>query len=114
MPLGSTANYLTHGRINREPFRIVRILVTRQATVHRLPQHAHQFMLRVLATPRITEHGVRHSRHTQRFIQFAIRDQSRVRGDGSAVKLQLDLAVKTDPQRLLACFTHCILRISAV
>jgi len=70
-------------------------------------------MLCVLAAPRITEHVVRHSRHTQRFIQFAIRDQSRVRGDGSAVELQIDLTVKIDPQCLLACFTHWILPISA-
>jgi hypothetical protein len=32
---------------------------------------------------------------------------------GSHVELQLDLAVETNPQRLLACLTHWILRISA-
>ena len=111
--LGPTAHHLTHRRVNRQPFRVVRVLVTRQATVHRLSQHAHQLMLCVLAAPRITEQVIRHSRHAQRFIQFAIRDQSRVRGNGCAVEFQLDPAVEIDPQRLLACFTHHNLQISA-
>ena len=71
-------------------------------------------MLCVLAAPRITEQIVRHHRRSQRFIEFAMRDQSRIGGNRRAVKLQLDLAVEIDPQRLLACFTHRILRISAV
>ena len=49
----------------------------------------------------------------QCFIEFAIGDQARIARDGSAVKLQLDPAVKTDAQRLLACLTHWILQISA-
>jgi hypothetical protein len=54
-------------------------------------------MLRVLAVPRITEHVVRRRRQSQRFIEFAIRDQSRIRGNARTVKLQLDLAVETNP-----------------
>lgn len=32
-----TADDLAHSRINRQRFRVVRVFVTRQATVHRLP-----------------------------------------------------------------------------
>ena len=41
----------------------------------------------------------------QRFIMFAIRDQSCIRGDSRAVEFQFDMTVEIDPQRMLACFT---------
>ena len=52
---GPTSDHLTHVRINREPFRVVRILVACEATVHRLAQRSDQLMLCVLATARIAK-----------------------------------------------------------
>ena len=109
--LGAAADHLTHRWIKGQPFRVVRVLVARQPTVDRLPQQAGQLMLGVLAASRIAEQVVRHRREPQRFIEFAIRDQSRIRGDIRAVELQLDLAVEVNSQRVLACFTHRIFLI---
>ena len=53
-------------------------------------------MLRVFASARIAK-DFAHLRQCQRFVEFAIGDQSRIARDGSAVELQLDPAVKVDP-----------------
>ena len=73
--------------INGQSFRVVRILVACEATVHRLPQQAYQLMLRVLAASQIAKDFLRYRRQPQRFIEFAIGDQARITGNGSAVKL---------------------------
>ena len=78
---GFLVGHITYAS-HSESFRIVRVLVVRQATVHRLTQHARQLMLRVLVSARITKQVVHHRRQFQCFIEFAIRNQSRVEGDG--------------------------------
>ena len=54
-------------------------------------------MLRILPSPQIAKHFACQLRQFQRFVEFAIGDQSRIARDSSAMELQLDLAVKNDP-----------------
>ena len=84
----SPSNDDPHRRVLGQPFSVVGILVARQTTVHRLPEKAHQSVLHVATAPTLLQTLTRRLRQSQCIVQLATGQQSGVRGDGSAAKLQ--------------------------
>ena len=104
----SFSNDYPHRRIVGQPFSIVGILVACQTTVHRLPEKAHQSVLHVTTAPTLLQTLLRRLRQSQCIIQLATGQQSGVRGDGSAAKLQPYTAVETERGTGVGAFTHWV------
>ena len=104
----SVSNDYPHRRIVGQPFSIVCILVACQTTVHRLPEKAHQSVLHVTTAPTLLQTLLRRLRQSQCIIQLATGQQSGVRGDGSAAKLQPYTAVETERGTGVGAFTHWV------
>ena len=102
----SPSNDDPHRRVLGQPFSVVGILVARQTTVHRLPEKAHQSVLHVTTAPTLLQTLIRRLRQSQRIIQLAAGQQSGVRGDGSAAKLQPYTSVETERGAGFRAFTH--------
>ena len=77
-------------------------------TVHRLPEEAHQSVLHVTTAPTLLQTLTRRLRQSQCIIQLATGQQSGVRGDGSAAKLQPYTAVETERGTGVGAFTHWV------
>ena len=104
----SPSNDYPHRRIVGQPFSVVGILVARQTTVHRLPEKAHQSVLHVTTAPTLLQTLTRRLRQSQHIVQLAAGQQSGVRGDGSAAKLQPYTAVETERGAGVGAFTHWV------
>jgi len=59
----------------------------------------------VAAAPAVAEHGHSQIGEAESVVQFAIGDQATVGRNARTMKLELDPAVETEPQRRLAAFT---------
>ena len=104
----SPSNDDPHRRVLGQPFSVVGILVARQTTVHRLPEKAHQSVLHVATAPTLLQTLTRRLRQSQCIVQLATGQQSGVRGDGSAAKLQPYTAVETELGAGVCAFTHWV------
>ena len=93
----SCSHHFTHHGIHRQPFRAVRVLVAGQAAVYRLPKQAIQFVLRILASAKVTKNIIHHCRQPHRFIELAIGEKTRIAGNFRAMKFQFHAGVKCDP-----------------
>jgi len=79
--LGPSAHCVPHRRINREPIRIVRVLVARQSTVDRLPDQGEDRVLGILAGSPFVEEILRHLGQAQGIVQFAVGQRAGIRRD---------------------------------
>ena len=104
----SVSNDYPHRRVVGQPFSIVGILVACETTVHRLPEKAHQSVLHVTTAPTLLQTFIRRLRQSQCIIQLATGQQSGVRGDGSAAKLQPYTSVETERGAGGGAFTHWV------
>jgi hypothetical protein len=93
-------------RITPQTVGVVDILVAGQPAEHRLAQQAHQIVPIVPARAPVDEVLVRNSHQAERVIEFAIGQQSGIGGDARAVELQLEAAVKIEPQSIGLGFTR--------
>ena len=85
----------SHGRILGQALGIVRVLVARQAAVHRLPEQGRQLVLHVAAPPALVHVGCGHLREPQGVVQLAGCQEPSIRGDGGAAELQAHPSVKS-------------------
>ena len=104
MVTGSPTNDLSHGGINREPFRVIGVFVASQPTKDRLAQQRHQRVLCVLPCAPIIQQSAAPYSQLQCLIQFSVHQQSRIGGDVRPMKFQLQPTIKTNSQTLFfAC-----------
>jgi hypothetical protein len=75
---------------------VVHVLISSEATKHRLPQQTDQCMAAVLAGARIGEHLARHRAQPERVVEFAVSQQSRIGRDHGAAKLHHQAAVEIE------------------
>ena len=78
-------------------FGVVHVLVSGEATENGLTQQTDNSMAAVLARARIGERIACHHRQAEHVIEFAIRQQSGIRGHHRAAKLE-DAAIKIEPE----------------
>ena len=88
-----------------QPLGVVDILLAGETTKDRLPFEVGQFMADVPATSAIAEDGCGEIRETENVIQLQIGEQATVGRDASAMALEFDPAVETQPQMRLLAFT---------
>ena len=69
-------------------------------------------MADVVAGPEVKQVSRNRLRQPRRIIKITIGEKTGVRTDPRSVELQLDGAVESEPQRVLACFTHWVLPLS--
>ena len=100
-----TADDSAHDWIMGQPFSVVDVLVAGETTENRLTNEAGQFVADVPATPTIAEDGRGEIRETENVVQLPIGEQATVGRDASAMELELDPAVETQPQMRLLAFT---------
>ena len=86
----TSTNHLPHDRIDAQPLSIVGVVVTGQTTVDRLAQQPGQTVLDVASRAKISQHILGHRGQRERFIEFAVRQQTAVTADGWAVEFELD------------------------
>src|SRR5262249_2805261 len=79
---------------------VVHILVPGKATEYRLPQQTNQRVAAVLARACIGEHLARHHAQPKSVFEFAVGQQSGIRGDNGATKLQRQAAVEIEPNSI--------------
>ncbi len=84
---GTVTNHRLHSWISSQPYRIIGVLVSRQTTIHRLPQQGHQLMLHIPAPTGLLQIGRCHLRQSQHLIQFSTGQQPCIRGDLGPVEL---------------------------
>jgi len=109
---GTLADDVTHHRIVTQPLGVVDILIPGQATVNRPAQQRRHAVADVVAGPEVKQVSGNQLRQSRRIIKIAIGEKTGVRTDPRSVELQLDGAVESEPQRVLACFTHEVLPLS--
>ena len=93
-----------------QPFGVVDVLVSGQASKHRLPQHPHKRVPAVLAGTGIRELLTRHRAETERVVEFAVGEQTCIGGHGRTPKLQRQSAVEIEPQGFAFRFTRRVRR----
>ena len=108
LPVSRPSNDDPYRRVLGQPFSVVGILVTRQTTVHRLPEKAHQSVLHVTTGPTLLQTLIRRLRQSQCIVQLAAGQQPSVRGDVSAAKLQPYTSVETERGAGVGAFTHWV------
>jgi len=77
-----------HRGIMAQAFGVVHILVSSEASEHRLSQQADESMPAVLAGARVGEHLARRCCKAERVVELPIGEQSRVGGDHRSAKLE--------------------------
>ena len=103
-----------HRRITRQSLCIVDILITGQASKHRLAQQARQQVARVLASTQVRQRRPTQIGQAENIVQLAVGQGPSVGRDPAAVKFQLQAAVEIDPQMRLSGFTRRVTRVSPV
>ncbi len=91
-----------------QAFGVVDILVSGQASEHRLPQQAHQRMAAVPAGAGIGDHRTCHDAETEGVVEFSVGKQSGIGGDPRTMELKLQAAVEIEPQSAIIRFTHWV------
>ena len=85
---------------------VVHVLVSGEATENGLTQQTDKRMAAVLASARIGERIACNHRKAEHVIEFAIGQQSVIRGHHRAAKLVHDPAVKIEPESPIVRFTR--------
>ena len=75
---------------------IVHVFVSGEPPKHGLPQQTDQHMTAVLAGARVGEQVARYGAETEDIVKFTIGQQSGIRGDNGAAKLQRQPAVEIE------------------
>ncbi len=104
----AAAHNMAHGRIDRQSLGIVHVFVTSQSAINGLPQQGQKQVLLVRAQARISQQVCARLREPQRFIEFAVGQQSSIRGDLTAAEIQLQATVETNPQIIVFRVTHWV------
>jgi hypothetical protein len=87
-------------------FGVVDILVTCEPPEHGLPQHAHERVPAVLTCAGVGQSFAGHHAQAERFVEFALCEQTGVRSHDRTAKLERQPAVEIEPQRLAIRFTR--------
>jgi hypothetical protein len=85
-----------HGWIVTQALGVVHVLISSEATKHRLTQQTDQCMVAVLARARVGECLACHRAQPKRVVEFAVRQQSRIGRDHAAAKLHHQAAVEIE------------------
>jgi hypothetical protein len=88
--IGLAAEDPAHRRIASQPVGAVDVFISGKPTEHRLTQHAAQIMPPVPARAAINQMLSRDVHEAERAIEFAIGQQSGIRGDARTMELQLE------------------------
>lgn len=99
---------MPHSRVNAEPLSVIRVFVTSEATVCRLPEQSSKGVLGVLSGPYVGQYRVRHLGQAKLLIQLTVREQTRVACHCCSVKCKLHLPVESDPETVSFLFTHWV------
>ena len=89
-----------------QTFGVVHILVSGKATENGLPQQPDKRMAAILAGARVGERIACHHRQAEHVIEFAIGQQSGIRGHHRAAKLEHQAAVEIEPESPIIRFTR--------
>ena len=103
---------MSHRRINGESFRVVGVLVPRQATEDRLAKQGSDRVLSVRARPPFPKQLACHRGQIESIVEFAIGQQARITGHLGAVKFELQSTVENHSKGVFSAFTHWILQTS--
>jgi hypothetical protein len=95
---GAPADDPAHRGIAPEPVGVVHVLVAGEPTEHRLTELGEQRVAPVLPGARIDEDVAGQSSQAEGIVEFPEREQVGIGGDRRPVELQLQAAVKSDPQ----------------
>jgi hypothetical protein len=103
---GLAADDPSHRRIMAEPLGVVDVLVSGQPPEHGLPQHPDERVPAVLARAVVCEPRTCRRAEAERVVQFAVGEQTGVRRDDRAAKLERQPAVEIEPHGLAVRFTR--------
>ena len=92
----------------RETIGVVHILIAGEAAEHRLAKQPAQQVPGVLAAAAFRQRRTRQIGQPKRIIQFAIGQQSAVRGDTATVEFQPQPPVEINPQGAIIRFTRWV------
>ena len=95
-----------HRRIVAKTLSIVHILVSGEATEHRLTQQPDQCVATISARAGVGQNIARQRRQAERVIEFAIGKQTSIGGHDRTAKLQHQAAVKIEPECPIVRFTR--------
>ena len=85
-----------------KPLGVVYVLIAGESPEDGLPQHPDERMSPVLSGAGVGERFARHGGKTERVVEFAIGEQSRIRSDHRSAKLEHQATVEIDPENLAA------------
>ena len=103
--LGPTADHGPQGRIEAEAFGVVDVFVAGKSAVDALAEEGQQTVLGVLPRAGVVQAGGGRAGQSEGVVEFTVREQSGVTGDGGAVELQLDFAVEIDAHGVVLAVT---------
>ena len=87
-----------HRRVERKSLSVVHILISGQASKHRLTEQPLDQVLDILAAPGLVQYRPAEIGQAENFVQFAMGQEPSL-GDLAAVKFQLQATVEIEPQR---------------
>ena len=94
------------GGIVRQPVGIVHVFVASQSSEHELAQLCDQRVAAILARPGIRKSSSGQLHQPKRIVKIPKREQPSVGRDLRAVKFQLQVGIKRDPESGPICFTR--------
>ena len=100
-----------HGRIVRQPVRIVHILVACQAPEHGLAELSNQGVASVRAGAGVRQNVSSGLAQTKGIVEFAAGQQTTIGRDLGAVELQLQAGIERDPESGSVFFTRCTVHL---
>ena len=95
-----------HRRIMAQPLGVVHILVSGKSSEHRLSQHSDESMPAVPTSACVGERIACNHGQAEHVIEFAIGQQSGIRGHHRAAKLEHHAAVEIEPENPIVRFTR--------
>jgi len=101
----ASAHHQAHRRVSRQAVGVIRVRVSGEAAVDRLPDQRHQVVLHIAPQALPGQKLTRHPRQPQLLIQLPVREQAGVRTDLAPYELQPHPSVELQAQRLLLAFT---------
>ena len=103
---GLAADNPPHGGITSQTLGVVHVFITANASKQRLTELTRHAVPSVLAGTAILENILGNLGHAKGIVKLPIGEQPGVRGNPGTVELQLQAAVKINPQRGLSAFTR--------
>ena len=108
--LGPATHDDSHRGIVAEALGIVNVFIACQPAVERLAKEGQQTVLGVLAGAGVVQAAGRGGGQSKGVVEFAVRKESGITGDGRAVELQLDLTVEVNAEGVVLAVTHKVPR----